>query len=326
MPRQLTMEERDRLAQLRGEECSPQEIAMRLGRSPSTIGRELKRHRVGGEYLPAQAHELAKRRRRERPLTRKLDRPETNELVKSGLAQQWSPDQISGRLKREHPHHLPRQVSATTIDTWIDRQGPLREHWKRCLRRRGKRPCRRSQQAVERREPFGLIHRPDVINRRERLGDLEGDLVLGKSGTGGLFTAVDRRSRYTRIEKVDNKNAKHVYDRVKKVFHSLPATKRHSITFDNGTEFSRCPLLEKHHTIDLYLAEPGCPYQRGTNENTNGLIRQSFPKGTDFRTVTPAEVKRVEHLLNNRPRACLKYRTPVEVFFAKPPHPNCDSD
>jgi IS30 family transposase len=171
----------------------------------------------------------------------------------------------------------------------------------------------------------GLAHPPQVINDRQRLGDLEGDLVLGKPGCGGLLTAVDRRSRYTRMEKVHNKTAKHVYQRVKKVFHSLPQSQRLSITFNNGTEFAHCPLLEKHHGISLYLAEPGCPYQRGTNENTNGLIRQSFPKGTDFRTVTHAEVKRVENLLNNRPRAYLDYQPPAEVFFANPTNPNCDS-
>jgi len=326
MSKHFTMQERDLLAQLRGEKFDQQEIATRLRRSPSTISRELSRNGVGGEYFPAQAHARAVRRRRERPLTRKMDRPQTTDFVTSGLADQWSPDQIAGRLKREHPDDGRRHVSATTIYHWIDGQGKLREHWKGCLRRRGKRPCRRSKTAAERREPFGLAHRPDVINNRERLGDLEGDLVLGKPGSGGLLTAVDRRSRYTRIRKVRNKNARHVYGHVKKVFHSLPATKRHSITFDNGSEFARCPLLEKHHHIGLYLADPGCPHQRGTNENTNGLIRQSFPKGIDFRTVTPHEVRRVENLLNNRPRACLGYRTPAEVFFGKAHLTDCDSD
>jgi transposase InsO family protein len=118
---------------------------------------------------------------------------------------------------------------------------------------------------------------------------------------------------------VQSKHADHVHQRLKDRLKELEQERRRSITFDNGTEFARCDRLEKHLGIKLYYADPGCPYQRGSNENTNGLIRQYFPKGTDFRDISHHEVRRVEKLLNDRPRACLAFRTPAEVFFEKSP-------
>ena len=172
--------------------------------------------------------------------------------------------------------------------------------------------------------PLRIDKRPEVIEERLRLGDFEGDTVLGPAGTGGLATMVDRKSRFTIITKVKTKNADHVHERIKQRMKELDEERRHSITLDNGTEFARCHRLEKHLGIALYFADPGCPYQRGTNENTNGLIRQYYPKGTDFRDVSHPEARQVEKLLNNRPRACLGFRTPTEVFFEKTPPAGCD--
>ncbi len=169
-----------------------------------------------------------------------------------------------------------------------------------------------------------INQRPEVIEQRLRLGDFEGDTVLGPPGTGGLATLVDRRSRYTIVVKIQSKNADHVHEKLKQRLKELDEERRRSITFDNGTEFARCHRLEKHLDIKLYFADPGCPYQRGTNENTNGLIRQYFPKGTDFQDISHADVRRVENRLNHRPRACLGFRTPTEVFFEKHPPAGCD--
>ena len=148
--------------------------------------------------------------------------------------------------------------------------------------------------------------------------------MLGPQGSGGLATLVDRKSRYTMIVKIRSKNADHVHQKIRERLKQLDAERRRSVTFDNGTEFARCHRLEKHLGMQLYFANPGCPYQRGTNENTNGLIRQYFPKGTDFRDVSHHEVRQVEQLLNDRPRACLGYQTPAEVFFGKHPDTDCD--
>lgn len=317
----LTKEERDLLAQLLHRGFSQEQMAEALGRHPGTISRELARNRVGGEYFAAQAQELAERRRRERPLVRKLDDPDLNEVVRCGLVQNWSPEQIAGAQKRAHPQEPRRQVSARTIYTWIEHD-QHREHWRSFLRRRGKRPCRRKNPvpcAAAR-----IRNRPEVIERRLRLGDFEGDTVLGSAGTGGIVTLVCRRSRFTIITKIQSKDADHVHARIKQRLKELAAEQRRSITFDNGTEFARCERLEKHLGLQLYFADPGCPHQRGTNENTNGLIRQYFPKGTDFRMVSHQEAREVENLLNNRPRACLQFETPAAVFHRETTLPNCN--
>lgn len=319
MSSHLTLEERDRIAQLRGQGADQKEIAAALQRSPATISRELRRNASGGEYLAAQAQQQACRRQQQRPLTRKMDRPEINEAVRRGLAHDWSPEQVEGRLKLVDPEG-EGHVTARTIYTWIDHDEG-REHWRSFLRRRGKRP-------YFRKKPAGIgapiARRPEVIEARLRLGDFEGDTVLGPPGMGGLATLVDRKSRYTIIAKIRSKQADHVHQKIKERLKQLEEERRRSLTLDNGTEFARCHRLEKHLGMELYFAEPGCPQQRGTNENTNGLIRQYFPKGTDFRTVTHYEVREVENLLNDRPRACLGYRTPREVFFENSAPTNCD--
>ncbi len=318
MSSHLTTEERDRIAQLKYRGANQKEIARALKRSPATISRELRRNRTGNEYYAGMAQQHAERRRRERPIIRKMDNPEINQAVRHGVTQYWSPEQIAGRLKLESCDG-ERQLTARTIYNWIQRD-EYREHWQSFLRRRGKRP-------FPRRKPAGvgapIDQRPDVIEERLRLGDFEGDTVLGPPGRGGLATLVDRKSRYTIIVKIRSKDAHHVHQKIKERVKELHEERRRSITFDNGTEFARCRRLEKHLGMELYFAEPGCPHQRGTNENTNGLIRQYFPKGTDFRDVTHYEVREVEHLLNDRPRECLGYRTPNEVFFDISPSKNC---
>lgn len=321
MANHLTKVERDRIAQLRHQRASQQEIAAALGRSPSTVSRELKRNRVGEEYHAAQADDLACRRRRERPLARKLDAPELNGDVRRGLAQQWSPEQIAGALEKAHPQERRRRVSARWIYAWIKRDSQ-RAHWQSFLRRRGKRP--RCREKAKESDAACIRNRPAEIEQRLRLGDFEGDTVLGRQGTGGLVTLVDRRARFTLLIKIESKDADHVHKRIKQRLKELTEERRRSITFDNGTEFARCNRLEQHLGVKLYFAEPGCPYQRGTNENTNGLIRQYFPKGTDFHTISQVEVRRVESLLNNRPRACLGFDTPVAVFYDQSAPPPCD--
>jgi IS30 family transposase len=319
MAHHLTPEERDRIAQLRHRGADQKEIAKAVARCPSTISRELRRNRTDGEYHAAQAQRKAELRRQERPLVRKMEDPRIDQAVRAGLAQEWAPEQIEGRMRQQDSD---RCVSAQTIYTWI-KHDEDREHWESMLRRRGKRPNRRKNAATIA-DAARIDNRPKVIEERLRLGDFEGDTVLGPAGTGGLATLVDRKSRLTIITKIQSKNADHVHQKIKQRMKELDEERRHSITFDNGTEFTRCQRLEKHLGMKLYYADPGCPYQRGTNENTNGLIRQYFPKGTDFRNISHSEVRRVEKLLNNRPRACLGFKTPAEVFFEKTPPAGCD--
>lgn len=208
---------------------------------------------------------MAERRRAERPLVRKMDRPEINERVRAGLAQEWSPEQIAGRMKQQSEQREqdqpPQTVSPQTIYTWIDGD-EHRDHWKSFLRRRGKRPYRRKPAVPS--DAARIKDRPEVIEERLRLGDFEGDTVLGPAGTGGLATLVDRKSRLTIIAKVHSKDADHVHGQIKRRLKALDEEHRRSITFDRGTEFARCGRLEKHLGMKLYFADPGCPYQRGT--------------------------------------------------------------
>jgi len=322
MASHLTLEERDRIAQLRYQGADQKEIDNEIGRCPSTISRELQRNATGDVYYAAQAQRESERRRRERPITRKMDDPEINQTVRSGLAQDWAPEQITGRMEQESPDRPDRRVSPQTIYSWI-KEDPDREHWDSHLRRRGKRPQRRRNAATTA-DAARIANRPEVIEQRLRLGDFEGDTVLGPPGTGGLATLVDRQSRFTIIVKIRSKDADHVHQKLKQRLKELGEERRRSITFDNGTEFARCHRLEKHLGMQLYFADPGCPYQSGTNENTNRLIRQYFHKGTDFRDISHDAVRRVQQSLNNRPRACLGFQTPSEVFFEKSPPTSCD--
>jgi IS30 family transposase len=321
MPGHLTAAERDRIAQLHHEGALQCEIAAALGRSAATISRELHRNRCDDGYHACAAQNLARCRRRERPLERKLDDEELERIVREGLTHHWAPEQIAGRLKVLFPDQPERHLSAPTIYAWIENSDDP-AHWKAFLRRRGKRPSRRKNK-VPAANVARLDDRPEVIEARARLGDFEGDTVLGPAGTGGLVTLVDRKSRMTIITKIQSKDADHVHARIKQRLQELSAEQRHSITFDNGTEFARCDRLERHLDMKLYFADPGCPYQRGTNENTNGLIRQFFPKGTDFQDVSHQAARAVEKLLNDRPRECLGFRTPSEVFFEEHREKNC---
>ncbi len=252
MAHHLTLEERDRIAQLRHQGADQKEIAEAVGRCPSTISRELHRNCTAGEYYAAQAQREAERRRRERPLVRKMDDPEINQTVREGLAQEWAPEQIAGRMKQQASD---RRVSSQTIYTWI-KQDEDREHWESLLRRRGKRPSRRKN-ATTTGDAARIDNRPEVIEQRLRLGDFEGDTVLGPPGTGGLATLVDRKSRFTIVVKIQSKNADHVHEKIKQRLKELDEERRRSITFDNGTEFARCHRLEKHLGIEVILCRSG---------------------------------------------------------------------
>jgi IS30 family transposase len=315
MPRHLTKEERDRIAQMHHQGYGQEAIALAVGRSQGTVSRELRRNRTSDGYFAAQAQEQAEERRRERPVELKMERDETSEYVRRRLASYWSPEQIEGRLKVDFPDQPERWISAQTIYAWIAEQGDYRAYWEGYLRRRGKRPKRKTPGSSDRAK---IADRPAVIEERERVGDFEGDTILGPPGTGGVVTFVDRNSRYTIITKIQRKHAPYVRARIYNRLKELPPEQRQSATFDNGTEFAEADRLGNQLEMEVYYAEPGCPYQRGTNENTNGLIRQFFPKGSDFRDISHQAVRRVEDLLNGRPRACLGYRTPNEVFHGKP--------
>lgn len=312
MASHLSMDERKRISALREAGYSRGQMARVLARSKSTISRELERNRRGCLYCPVLATQKAQERRRERRLVRKMDRPEIGDQVRRGLKQYHSPDEIAGRMKRTTAD--PRQrISATAIYGWI--RGQPAGTWDRYLRRYGKLPRGR-----KRREMPGATRidgRPAEAEERSACGHWEGDTLWGLRKIGGLVTLVDRKSRYVLLAKTKNLSARRVRRKLQALLEPLAAKQRRSATFDHGREFTEHALLAKRLDMPVFFARPYCPWQRGTCENTNGLVRQFFPKGTDFQTISSRRVADVAHLLNHRPRKTLGYLTPSEVFTAQ---------
>jgi len=312
MAHQLTAPERERLCLLHAQGHNPSEIARRLGRHKSTVSRELRRNGAGEHYSALAAQELAQARRRQRPLARKIERPDISEYVRNGLTRYWSPEQIAGRLRRQFPDQPRRRVSHQTIYAWIARDR-YREHWQKFLRRGGgKRPGPEKRGKIV--APVGVADRPAAANARARLGDWEGDTVVSAGRKGGVLTPVDRCARYLLVEKVLDLKARTATAAVRASLGGLPPQLRRTVTLDRGKEFADHETFARALGVDVYFADPYAPWQRGTAENTNGLLRQFFPKGTDFRAVRRPQLQQAQALLNGRPRKCLGYRTPAEVL------------
>ena len=311
---QLNMEEREILSQLHAANWSRAEIAARLGRHRSTIGRELRRNGLAdGGYSAVVAEVKAATRRRERPLVGKMERAELNAEVRSKITQEWSPDQIAGRLKREHPDEPEWRVSPQSIYTWMQRD-PHHDHWESHRRRGRKR--RRSPEVGRIPRRVEIDGRPEVINNRERLGDFEGDtIVSGGRNKSVLVTLVDRKSGYLLTGKLSSRTATKTREKIVDLLLPLPADHRHSITFDNGKEFSEHEALSCSLGVQAFFAHPYCSWERGTNENTNGLVRQYYPKGTNFAEVSHQDLADTTKRINDRPRKRHNYQTPSEVFF-----------
>lgn len=311
---QLTLAEREVVSQMIfAGEANP-EIAKATGRDRSTIWRERQRNGDGEEYSAATAQALADERRRERPLKRKLEQRETREFVEAKLTELWSPDQIAGRLRKEHPDDQRRHVSHQTIYTWIRaRPEEERRKWRGCLRRGGrKRP--RNDRRGRLQGTCSIAGRPKIVNERKRYGDWEGDTVVGAQHSGVMVTAVERKSGYLRAKLACDRQAWRVREKLERMLGALPIELRRTITFDNGKEFAEHAQLKRRTGIRSFFAEPYKSWQRGLIEYTNGLLRQYFPKGTNFDCVSWRELVTAVDQLNARPRKRLGYRTPAEAL------------
>jgi IS30 family transposase len=311
---QLTFLERERISQMHDAGASKAEIAAELGRARSTIGREIARNSVVGEYSAVAAQTLAQERRRDRPLVRKMAQPDVSDFVRSRLVCSWSPDQIAGRSKSDFADDRRRQISHQTIYTWIQSQpADDRRHFSSFLRRAGSRSPREDRRG---RIPnqVSIEGRPKVVDKRRRYGDWEGDTVVGARHSGAVVTLVERKSGYLLTVKSCDRKARRVAGKIESRLEKLPERLRRTVTFDNGKEFAEHERLAERLDLDVYFAKPYCSWQRGTNEHTNGLLRQFIPKGTDFHSVSWQELKYYTNLINDRPRKRLGYRTPAEVF------------
>jgi len=309
---QLTREQRYQLSALLKMGHSQTEIAEVIGMHKSTISREIRRNRGQRGYRPKQAHYMAKERRN-KPAPR--IQIETWKLIESKLRDDWSPEQISGRLKRDKDI----QVSHESIYLYIlaDKRagGDLHKHL-RCQNKRRKR-----YGSYDRRGKLpnrvGIDERPEIVDRRQRIGDWEVDTIIGKGHRQAIVTLTERKSRFALLRKVDRRKAELVGQAVIDLLQPI-ADRAHTITADNGKEFSEHERIAKELVIDFFFAHSYSAWERGANENMNGLVRQYIPKNRDFVSVTDDELLQITNKLNHRPRKCLDFRTPFEVFFEIP--------
>ena len=297
------------------------ELARRLKRHRATIRRELKRFRASPIfphchcYLPDHADRLARQKRRRKRGFRWRNHRPLVQYVQRKLREQWSPEQIAGRLPSEHPEDPRMRVSHTSIYRWLRADRASGGRWWRHLRQ-SRRKWRRPYGSGPRRSRIparvSIRERPPEAEGRQEAGHWESDTVLGRGGR--LATHVDRASRYVLIGRMADGRAAEFNAASIRRFRKMPAKYRRTLTADNGSEFVEHQALGRRLGFKTYFADPYSSWQRGTNENTNGLLRQYLPKGSDFSRRTPQRVARIERELNNRPRKCLGYRTPAEVL------------
>jgi len=308
--RHLTFDERYMLEHLHDNGFSQRQIARMLSRNPSTISRELRRNQIDGTYHHALAHHQAELRRH-RAATRIIT-AEDWATIEAKLLQDWSPEQVSGWLERAgqrvvshewiYQHIYQDQAQGGTLHTHLRCQKKYRKRYG-TYQRRGRMPNR-----------VDITARPAVVEHRTRIGDWEGDTVLGQNRTRAVVTLVDRTSRFTLLAKVERKTAQAVQQAIVRLLRPFKAAAV-TLTLDNGREFARHQLMTQHLQMPVYFAHPYAAWERGTNENTNGLLRQYLPKGSSLADVNEADLARIMHRLNTRPRKCLDYRTPADVFY-----------
>jgi len=306
--RQLTEGQRYQISLLLSEKFSLRKIAEKLDVSPSTVSRELRRNSVtSGCYEPGKAHQKSTKRRgrsQKRSICKR-----TLAAVELLLSIDWSPEQIAAVCRS-----IGRPVSHEWIYSHIIRDfrrgGELYKHLRHRLKRYRKRTHKQRGRIVDRRS----IHdRPEIVGTRERYGDWEIDTVIGKRGTGVIVTALERKSRFYVTRKVFSKNANEVADALIEMLQPFQSLV-HTITADNGLEFAEHKRIAKALDADVYFADPYASYQRGANENANGLLRQYVPKGCDLRILTNEMLTKIQQRINLRPRKVLGFKQPDVIF------------
>ena len=306
----LTHEERYVIFLLNRLRFSRRAIAQILGRSPSTISREMRRNRVKGSYYGHRsAQKYASDRRANRSYPHKIHLPQQIELIEQMLRKLWSPEIIAKRL----PKHM--RVSHQTIYTWLERHRPdlKRYLWLGTKRIRKHYGSKDSRGVIPDRK--SISERPLDADERKRLGDWEGDTLVGARHKGSILSLVDRRSRYCMLTLLPDRTSQRVSGSILNRMNTLPKRLRRTLTVDNGKEFTEHQLISKKAKLDVYFADAYASWQRGSNEQLNKLVRRWIPKKTDFRSLRDDQVAEVEYLLNNRPRKCLGYLSPAEFLI-----------
>jgi len=307
--RQLTQEQRYQIYALKKTKHTLVEIADVIGVHKSSISRELKRNRGKRGYRPQQAQELALERR-----SKGVPRitAEGWVLVERLLRQDWSPEQISGRLKKEQKVCISHEWIYQYVLKDKQAGGDLYRHL-RCQKKRRKR-----YGSYDRRGKLpncrSIEERPVMVSARKRLGDWEVDTLLGKKHKHVMVTLTERKSRFSLLGKASRRTARAVRQQVCKLL--LPVKNQvHTLTSDHGKEFADHERIAETLQLKFYFAHPYAAWERGTNENTNGLLRQYFPKKSDFKSISNRKIEQTISKLNFRPRKILRFKTPFEVFY-----------
>ena len=315
--RQLSVDERNGIQTAMNLGQSQRSVARSLHRAPSTISREI--GRSGSLSYDAARAVLQARGRRQRGPRKLTPGSALEQEVQDRLRQGWSPEQIAGKLKKMHPDEPSLRVSHETIYAYIYAQprGELRQLLIGALRQAHKRRLPRSRGRDRRgrlRDMVSIHDRPLEVQGRQVVGHWEGDLIKGAGNASAVGTLVERKSRFVLLAKMDGADAESVLEGFTRRLRTLPPSLRLTLTYDQGKEMAHHQELANRLHLRVYFADPHSPWQRPTNENTNGLLRQYLPKGTDLSGLSQRYLTRVASALNSRPRKCLGFLTPEEVM------------
>ncbi|MFA6922904.1 MAG: IS30 family transposase [Bacteroidales bacterium] len=320
----LRIEEREKIQELFWQKKSIRYIAKTLDRSPTSISRELRRNFPDGykRYTPRLAHERALFKRRCRGRAERLKTKEIKAYVIKHLRERWSPEQIAGRIKIDLKQTISHEAIYQFIYYQIHRDGygylkthseDLRIYLRRKQKRRQKKGTRKGQR-IFKPNGFSIDERPKIVADRKRIGDWESDSVESINHKSGVNTLLERKSGMYLVTKLKNRTSVATVFAIQKRMRNLPNKVKRTMTFDNGSENRDWKLFEEVTSIKSYFAHPYHSWERGSNENANGLLRDYFPKKTDFSTIPEEEILKVEYSLNSRPRKRLGWKTPLEVF------------
>ena len=316
----MSFEEREEISRGIAESLSARAIARRLCRSPSVVSREIDRNGGRSNYRAHRAAERAERTAR-RPKTRKIEaNRRLHDAVAAGLAQDWSPEQIAGRLRVDHADDEAMRVSHETIyqSLYLQARGELATELKLALRTGRAERVPRAGTRPKKARIAGMVNiseRPPEVEDRAVPGHWEGDLIIGKGGKSQIATLAERTTRFTKLVRVPyDRTADRVAARLSTEVERLPEDLRRSLTWDQGVEMAAHAKFTVATGIPVYFCDPHSPWQRGSNENMNGLLRQYFPKRTDLSGYSQAELDMVADKLNTRPRKVLGWMTPAEKF------------
>lgn len=318
------VEEREIIQRMIWDRRSIRYMATVIGRSPSSVSREIARNNpvVPKYYTPRSAHNRALKKRKNRGRKDRLKNHGIRAYVISHLKLGWSPEQIAGCIDTDIHESISHEAIYQYVYAQIHREGwgyirpgneDLRPYLRRKRRRRQKQGMRRSQRILG---PHGrrIDERPHEVNERVRIGDWESDTVESRDHRPGVNTLLERKTGLFLVTKVRDKTSAATMSAIERRMSVLSSAVKHTITFDNGSENSNWQSLEAKTGLTAYFAHPYHSWERGANENANGLLREYFPKGTDFSTISDAEIERVEKILNTRPRKRLGWQTPLQAF------------